>query len=64
MFKLLLEVTKGASYVKVHYNSQLDEFKASLFINGKHYEPADYFTDDREDCVKTAHSMLASKETE
>lgn len=43
--------------VKVYFNRDNDEYVAKLFVNGKHYEPADYFTDDRDDAIETATHM-------
>ncbi len=34
------------------------EFVVRLYEGGKHYEPADYFTDDREDAEGTALLMV------
>lgn len=56
--KLILEVTKGFKRVTIHRDSQLDKFKCKLFYHGKHYEPADYYTDDKQDAIGTAKLML------
>ncbi len=34
------------------------EYQVKLFIDGKHYPKADYFTDDKEDAVCTAKLMV------
>lgn len=34
------------------------EYVVKLWINGKHYEPADYFTDDKDDAQRTAQTMV------
>lgn len=35
-----------------------DDYHVKLFKNGKHYEPADYFTNDKEDAHGTAKHMV------
>lgn len=35
-----------------------DDYHVKLFKSGKHYEPADYFTDDKEDAHSTAKRMV------
>ena len=39
------------------------EFIARLYVQGMHYEPADYFTDNRDDAVSTALLMAKQAET-
>lgn len=48
---------KGAS-VKVYYTSEYQEYVTQVYRSGKHYEPADYFTDCRDDAMRTARTML------
>lgn len=43
--------------VKIYWDNENEEYVCKLYIAGKHYEPADYFTSDREDAIRTASSM-------
>lgn len=43
---------------KVYRNPAFNEYQVKLFIDGKYYEPADYFTDDKEDSLDTARHMV------
>ena len=43
--------------VKVYRNSEWNEYVCRLLIDGKHYEPADSFTDDKQDALGTAVIM-------
>lgn len=52
----------GKHHARVVYNHDLGEFKAKVYPNGKHHEPADYFTDNKEDAQGTAKAMLAHAE--
>lgn len=44
-------------FCTVHLNRELGEFTVKLWIGGKHYEPADYFTSHRADAMGTAREM-------
>ena len=41
-----------------------DPYHVKLFKGGKHYEPADYFTNDKEDAHATAKSMVKEERTD
>lgn len=43
--------------VKIYLNTELNEYVCQLFIQGGHYEPADYFTDSWQDALGTAEAM-------
>lgn len=47
----------GRHVAKIHKKE--GEFIVSIHSDGKHHEPADYFTDDKEDAHGTAKAMLA-----
>lgn len=56
--RAIAKITYSANTeVKVSYNSDLREYVAKLYIEGKHYEPADAFEDDKESMLGTAHTM-------
>lgn len=62
--KLVAALNGASRTVKVYYDSDLAEYVAKLYVDGKHYEPADYFTDDKGDALGTASAMLnPTKET-
>lgn len=62
--KLVSAFASTSRTVKVYYNSDLAEFVVKLYVDGTHYEPADYFTDDKQDADGTAAAMLEpTKET-
>lgn len=42
----------------IYRDADTDEYAVKLFVDGKHYEPADYFTSDREDAINTADAMV------
>lgn len=46
--------------VKVYRDAAHDEFVCKVYSNGKHYEPADYFTNDKQDAIDTANTMAAT----
>lgn len=43
--------------VKIFFDDETEEFICQLWISGKHYEPADYFTSDYSDAQGTAMHM-------
>ena len=51
------DMQKGRT-VRIYRDAEWDEFRARLFIEGLLYEPADYFTDDRDDAFNTGMAML------
>lgn len=53
----LPDAGKTARVVKIKYDGGTEEYVCQLFISGKHYEPADYFTTDNEDAFETAKLM-------
>lgn len=48
----------NGNFCRVYYNHALNEYQVRLYKQGKLYEPADYFTDDRKDAESTAMLML------
>lgn len=46
--------------VKVYRDSESEEWVARLYLDDQLYEPADYFTNDKEDAQRTADHMCAS----
>lgn len=52
------EYEKGNHKATIHKDSDLQEYKVKFHENGKHYEPADYFTDDIEDATDTAKMQV------
>ena len=49
---------KGKYRVTVKYDSDLKEYSCRLFVRGKYYEPATYFTDDKEDAIASGETMV------
>lgn len=43
---------------KVYPKNEFGEYRVRLFIDGRKYPPADYFTNDKSDAVETAKVML------
>lgn len=56
--RLLDTQTNGRFTVKVFYNAENAEYVCRLFKDGVAYEPADYFTDDKQDAMDSAKRML------
>lgn len=56
--KLIQTVNDQNKAAKIYKDSGTNEFVVKFFINDKHKENADYFTDDKEDAVNTATNML------
>lgn len=48
--------------VKIYGKDEADEYRAALFVDGKHYEPADAFDSDWEGINGTAKAMLEHTE--
>ena len=42
---------------KIKRDKDWGEWVVELYVNGKHYEPADYHTDDKQDAIDTAKAM-------
>jgi hypothetical protein len=62
LVKTLSSETSSAK-VKVYYDREFGEYVAKLWDrDGKRYEPADYFTDDKDDALSTAEAMLKQVE--
>lgn len=53
----LPDASRTCRVVKVFFNTEVSEYVCKLFISGGHYEPADYFTDDKADAISTAKLM-------
>ena len=43
---------------RIYQDTTCNEYRVRLFVAGKLYEPADYFTDDIDDARDTAIAML------
>lgn len=56
--KLVHKDSEGTKSVKVYYDSDSEEYVVKLYNDGKYYEPADYFTNDKEDAIGTSAVML------
>jgi hypothetical protein len=60
----VLEALKAAGKPHAHrqakvYRNAFDNFYVvKLYVDGKHYEPADYETDDKQDAIDTANAMV------
>ena len=50
--------TDSQVHVVVRYNAELEEYVCKLYVASGHYAPADYFTNDREDALRTAQTMV------
>lgn len=42
---------------RIYWNSDVQEYIVRLYMDGQHYEPADYFTTDEDDALNTARDM-------
>jgi len=50
--------TPRGRVVRIYRDFEWDNFVVRIYIHGEHYEPADYFTDDRDDAWNTGMAML------
>ncbi len=50
--------TQKGRVVRIYRDTEWDEFRARLFVEGKLYAPADYHTDDLNDAHDTGFEML------
>ena len=48
--------------VRGFWNPEHEEYTVQIRVNGQHNEPADYFTDDRQDAENTGFAMLSHYE--
>ncbi len=48
----------GNRIVSIFFATDTSEYVCRLIVNGEHYEPADYFTDDKADAYCTASQMV------
>ena len=62
--RLVQTFTAGTVAIKVYYDSDLAEYCCELYKAGIHYEPADYFTDDKADALASAQDMLRRSKTQ
>lgn len=44
--------------VEICFDTDTSEYVCQLIIKGEHYEPADYFTEDKADAYSTASQMV------
>ena len=51
-------MTEGNKKTVVRYNSEYKEFIVQFYIDNIWESKADYYTDDRQDALKTAHKFL------
>lgn len=51
------QVMGSAFVVKAYKDTDTGEYVCKLYENNVHYEPADYFTDDKQDALDTAELM-------
>ena len=42
---------------KAYRDAENQEYRVKLFVNGAHQPAADYFTDDKDDAMRTAQTM-------
>ncbi len=55
--KLIQTTTNGDRIVKVYYDSDWNEYQCRLYLAGKFYGPATYFTNDKEDAIDSSWLM-------
>lgn len=55
--------THGYKTAKVYRDSEWQEFRVRLYINGQLNAPADYHTDEKADAIATAAAMVLPCET-
>lgn len=51
---------KGDIAAKVYYDTEYSEYTVKMYYHGKHYEPDDYFTNDKSDAFDTAKYAVAN----
>lgn len=56
--RLIEKQVSGGNQARVMYNSDCGEYVVKFYVNGQHYEPADYFTGDKDDAKGTARQEL------
>jgi len=56
--KRIHTTTLGDKVAKVYRDSEFNEYRVRLYIQGKLNEPADYFTGDKDDAIDTAFAMV------
>lgn len=59
--KLINVLARQGIQIKTRFNREFSEYIVSVYRQGEHYAPADYFTDCRDDAKKTAQTMLAEE---
>lgn len=52
----------GNLEIRVMENEDWDEFIVQMWSDGKHLKKSDYHTDDKEDAIRTAKSMIKATE--
>ena len=63
MRRKIAEHFDGRFAVKVYYDRDWQEYQVRLYVDGKLYEPATYHTDDKQDALDSAPTMLAQFKT-
>ncbi len=56
--RLIKRITNGNRHVSVLRNPDYNEYVCQLFIDGEYIEPADYFSNDKQDALDTAKAMV------
>jgi hypothetical protein len=56
--RFITEFSRITAKVTIFYDSENEEYICRVFREGRHYEPADYFTDCYDDAMLTARTML------
>lgn len=67
MTRRLIETIEGPpglkNQVRVMFDIDWNEYICCLFHDGKHIEPADAYTDDKEDALATARLMSKTSQS-
>ena len=58
MVKIIKKLRNGNREILVRYHFVWEEYVCELHVNGIHYEPADYYTTDKQDALDTATKMV------
>jgi len=56
--KLIQKFGDDTVIVKIYRDSEWNEFVCRLFVNGAELKDSSYHTDDKQDAIDTAQSML------
>ena len=56
--RLINTIEEGNNTAKVYKDAEWSEYRVKFFANGVHQVDADYHTDDKQDAISTAESIV------